>query len=135
MMELISKFKVRHSSKGQICAVCGKRFAYESQLKIHQSVHSNEKHKCMYASCTCSFKNIGDLTRHLKLHKAKKHECPDCTYSNMDLRNFESHQLSHLRITKYMCNVCKKEFIYNTQYQRHIKEQKCKAKHSASPEY
>ena len=29
-----------HSSKGQICAICGKAFAYESQLKTHQSVHS-----------------------------------------------------------------------------------------------
>ena len=29
-----------HSSKGQICAICGKPFAYESQLKTHQSVHS-----------------------------------------------------------------------------------------------
>ena len=29
-----------HSSKGQICATCGKAFAYESQLKTLQSVHS-----------------------------------------------------------------------------------------------
>ena len=124
-----------HSSKGQICSVCGKAFAYESQLKMHQSVHSNVRHKCTYVLCTSSFKNIGDLTRHLKLHNAKEHQCPDCTYSNADLRNFESHRLSHSRITKYTCNVCNKEFIYNAQYQRHVKEQKCKVKRSASPDY
>ena len=36
---------------------------------------------------------------------------------------------------KYTCNICEKEFIYNTQYQRHINEKKCKGKRSASPEY
>ena len=124
-----------HSSKGHICAVCGKGFAYESQLKTHQSVHSDERHKCTYESCSHNFKNRGDLTRHLKQHETDKHQCPDCTYSNVDLRNFESHRLKHSRITKYTCNICEKEFIYNTQYQRHINEQKCKGKRSASPEY
>ena len=104
-----------HSSKGQICAICGKSFAYESQLKTHQSVHSNVP-KCTYQSCTRDFKNIGDLTRHLKQHNSEKHQCPDCNYSNADARNFESHRLKHSRITKYSCDVCHQEFIYNTQY-------------------
>ena len=80
-----------HSSKGHICAVCGKGFTYESQLKTHQSVHSDEWHKCTYESCSRNLKNHGDLTRHLKQHETDKHQCPDCAYSNADLRNFESH--------------------------------------------
>ena len=124
-----------HSSKGQTCAICGKGFAYESQLKTHQSVHSKTRHKCTFESCTRDFKNIGDLTRHLKQHNSEKHQCLDCDYNNADLRNFESHRLKHSRITKYSCDVCHQEFIYNTQYQRHITEKKCKVKRSASPEY
>ena len=99
------------------------------------SGHSKIRHKCTYQSCTRDFKNIGDLTRHLKQHNSEKHQCPDCNYSNADARNFESHRLKHSRITKYSCDVCNQEFIYNTQYQRHIAEKKCKVKQSASPEY
>ena len=117
-----------HSSKGQICAICGKAFAYESQLKAHQSVHSTVRHKCTYKSCTRDFKNIGDLTRHLMQHSSEKHQCLDCEYSNADIRNFESHRLKHSRIAKYSCNVCQQEFIYNT-------EKKCRVKRSASPDY
>ena len=119
-----------HSSKGKICDKCGKAFAFKSQLDTHQSVHSETRHKCMHSSCGRDFKNIGDLTRHLKLH-----QCPDCNYSNADMRNFESHRLKHSRIAKYKCNICDKEFIYNTQYQRHLADQNCKPKCSASPEF
>ena len=124
-----------HSSKGQICAICGKMFAYESQLKTHQSVHSTTRHKCTYKSCIRDFKSIGDLTRHLKQHSSEKHQCPDHEYSNADIRNFKSHRLKHSRIAKFSCDVCQQEFIYNTQYQRHITEKKCRVKRTASPEY
>ena len=117
-----------HSSKGHICAICSKVFAYESQLKTHQSVHSKIRHKCTYKLCTHDFKNVGDLTRHLKQHTSEKHQCPECDYSNADARNFESHRLKHSRITKYSCDDCHQEFVYSTQYQRHIVEKRCKVK-------
>ena len=56
-----------HSGSGHAWPTCGKLFAYASQLKMHQTLHSDEKHACAYKSCSKSFKNIGDLTRHLKL--------------------------------------------------------------------
>ena len=84
-----------HSNKGQKCAICGKAFTFASQLKTHQSVHSKIRHKCTYKSCSQDFKNIGDLTRHLKQHNSEKHKCPDCEYTNADARNFESHRLKH----------------------------------------
>ena len=124
-----------HSGKGHVCSDCNKVFAYASQLKTHQSVHVSERHKCTRTNCNSSFKNQGDLTRHLKNHDAKVHQCPDCNYSNVDIRNFESHHLSHSRLTKYTCKYCGKEFIFNTQFQRHVKKQKCKVKRSNSPEY
>ena len=80
-----------HSSKGVSCGDCGKNFAYQSQLNTHSAVHSSVRFKCNKENCDKSFKNAGDLTRHLKQHTAKKHKCPDCDYENVDLRNFESH--------------------------------------------
>ena len=125
-----------HSTKGVTCKDCGKNFAYQSQLNTHSAVHSNTRFKCDREKCDKSFKNIGDLTRHLKQHNAPKHKCPDCDYENADIRNFESHRLYHSRITKYYCEYCDEEFIYNSQLQRHLKDNVCKwIKRSASPDY
>ena len=121
-----------HTECGHQCDICKKTFAYASQLTTHQTVHSTEKHKCTVGTCTKSFKNVGDLTRHVKQHTAPKHQCPDCNYSNADLRNFESHRLRHSQILNYTCTLCSTEFVYNTQYQRHISY--C-VKGSESPEF
>ena len=124
-----------HSGKGHVCSDCNKVFAYASQLKTHLSVHLSKRHKCTRTNCKRSFKNLGDLTRHLKLHDAKVHQCTDCSYSHVDIPNFESHCRSHSRISKYICKRCGKEFIFNVQYQRHVKKEKCKYKRSTSPDY
>ena len=124
-----------HSEKCHVCSDCNKAFAYASQLKTHLSVHAIKRHKCTRTNCNHSFKNLGDLTRHLKLHDATVHQCTDCNYSHVDIRNFESHRLSHSRISKYTCKDCREEFIFNSQYQRHVNKGKCKYKRSASPEY
>ena len=124
-----------HSGKGHVCSDCNKIFAYASQLKTHLTVHLSKRHKCTRTNCTRSFKNLGDLTRHLNLHDAKVHQCTDCSYSHVDIRNFESHCQSHSRISKYTCKRCGQEFIFNVQYQRHVKKEKCKYKRSTSPDY
>ena len=124
-----------HSGKGHVCSDCNKIFAYASQLKTHLTVHLSKRHKCTRTNCTRSFKNLGDLTRHLNLHDAKVHQCTDCSYSHVDIRNFESHCRSHSRISKYTCKRCGQEFIFNVQYQRHVKKEKCKYKRSTSPDY
>ena len=124
-----------HTGSGQSCPVCGKLFVYVSQLKKHQSVHSDKRHLCSQEGCSKSFKNLGDLTRHLKQHTSEIHQGPDCDYSHVDICNFESHRFKHLQIKQYTCEFCGEEFVYNTQYQCHIKNFKCKPKGSKSPEY
>ena len=62
-----------HSKEGVSCDICGKRFAYQSQLNTHSTVHSKDRLFCDKTDCGKSFKNQGDLTRHLKQHSATKH--------------------------------------------------------------
>ena len=126
---------VKSHSSGCVCKICGKRFAYQSQLTTHEVVHGETRHKCKITNCGKSFKNIGDLTRHIKSHTAETHKCTDCDYEHVDIRNFESHRQKHSRITKYVCSLCNKAFIYNSQLQRHLVKQECTLKRSNSPEY
>ena len=108
---------VKSHSSGCVCKICGKRFAYQSQLTTQEVVHGETRHKCKITHCGKSFKNIGDLTRHIKSHTAETHKCTDCEYEHVDIRNFESHRQKHSRITKYVCSLCNKAFIYNSQLQ------------------
>ena len=126
---------VKSHSSGCVCKICGKLFAYQSQLTTHEAVHSKTRHKCKINNCGKSFKNIGDLTRHIKSHTAETHKCTDCDYEHVDIRNFESHRQKHSRITKYACSLCNKDFIYNSQLQCHLAKQECTLKRSNSPEY
>ena len=100
---------------------CGAAFAFASQLQTHSVVHCRHAtHHCVYSKCRQSFKNKGDLKRHVLEHTSKPHECPDCDYKNTDLRNLESHRLKHSDIKSYVCKKCGESFKYNTQLKRHL---------------
>ena len=114
--------KYQHREHRYVCA-CGASFAFSSQLHTHSVVHRRHaSNHCVYPNCQCSFKNQGDLKRHAAEHYRQPHECPDCDNKNSDIRNLESHHLSHTDIDKYICEKCGKGFRYNTQYRRHLKD-------------
>ena len=101
-------------------------FPFENSLKSHRvSHHTLASFFCLHANCTKKFKNKGDLTRHVKEHDGVLHECPNCDYKNVDIRNLESHRIKHSKIEKYSCKLCEKQFNYNTQLRRHIRDKKC----------
>ena len=72
--------------------LCGEGFPFWIQLKRHSLVHRRyTTYCCVYPNCNKLFKNKGDFIQHSKEHTSKKHQCPDCDYSNSDIRNLESH--------------------------------------------
>ena len=132
---------VRHSyqhKKPRFHCACGASFALSSQLQLHSAVHRRHAtHHCICPSCGKSFKHKGDLKRHASEHYSSAHECPDCDYKHHDVRNLESHRLTHTDIEKYTCQKCGQKFKFNTQLRRHLKNpNKCIGhKRSDSPEY
>ena len=132
---------VRHSyqhKKPRFHCACGASFAFSSQLQSHSAVHRRHAtHHCIYPSCGKSFKHKGDLKRHASEHYSNAHECPDCDYKHHDVRNLESHRLTHTDIEKYTCQKCGQKFKFNTQLRRYLKNpNKCIGhKRSDSPEY
>ena len=96
----------------QFCAECGKGFNTQSSLEKHKYYHRElkftcehcgmgfpfmsrlEQHKvtqrklatlpCMHKNCGRTFKNLGDLNRHVSQHNGVWYTCDFCTYRNKD---------------------------------------------------
>ena len=127
----LSRHEYEHKHKDLKCPKCDHTFTFESQVKAHMFSHqSNPSFFCVHSNCGKAFFNESDLTRHSKRHNSKWYQCLDCPYRDTDKRNFDSHRLSHSRIAKYKFEACGKEFVFNTQKRRHIKDSKCPIKHS-----
>ena len=108
--------KYLHKEKLFHCMKCGESFDFSSELATHNITHQCcAKHLCVFPKCGRLFKNRPDLTSHANTHVAKPIKCPDCSYSTLEERNFDSHQLKHSKIEKYFCDVCRKGFVFNTQ--------------------
>ena len=137
----LERHRYQHKELKYVCT-CGAKFAFESQLQTHSIVRRKIlEHHCVYPMCKKLFKNKGDLTHHAEEHRRPKHQCPDCMYSNSNIRNLESHRRMHNNITPYHCDRRGEDFKYNSQYWRHISGRsrvKCtglQVKVSNSPEY
>ena len=112
----LSRHEYEHKHKDLKCLKCDHTFTFKSQVKAHMFSHqTNPSFFCIHPNCGKAFFNESDLTRHSKRHNSKWYQCVDCLYKDTDKRNFDSHQLSHSRITKYKYEACSKEFVFNTQ--------------------
>ena len=132
----LSRHEYEHKHKDLQCPKCDRTFTFESQVKAHMlSHHTNPSCLCVHPNCDKAFFNKSDLTRYSKRHNGKYYQCLDCPYKGTDKRNYDSHRLSHSRIAKYKCEACSKEFVFNTQKRRYIKDGKYLIKCSESPTF
>ena len=114
------------------CNLCKESFPFQSQLTYHKRTHRKQRSFfCSFPRCGRKFKNCGDLNRHARTHSNKVYRCPDCTYTNPDKRNYESHRLIYSNIEPHVCPQCGNGFRFNTQKRRHMAN--CSSKRSDSP--
>ena len=115
--------KYVHKELSFVCEVCGQGFPFDSRLEQHKVTHRTiATLPCMHKGCGKSFKNLGDLNRHVNQHDGVWYSCNFCTYRNKDKWNTNSHMQIHVEGNElYGCQHCGKKFHFSTQYRQHQK--------------
>ena len=91
------------------CSACGKRFAVNSQLKIHMRVHSGE-HPFSCSECSYTTTQKGNLRAHVLSKHPHRMELK--VQSNVDESTMQANK-SHI------CNICSKCFCRKSDLKRH----------------
>ena len=126
-----------HKKAKHCCIMCGKGFAFPSQLTAHMPVYSGSReHKCNHPKCDKSFTYFGDLKKHLKTHTKKWWWCEvaGCRYKNRDERNLKSHSISHMAKKGFKCKYCNTLFQWSMQLIHHYEKKSCAWVNSLTPQ-
>src|SRR5277367_4712106 len=135
------------TEKKYACDTCGKRFTKQSNLKIHEIIHTGKKlFNC--GDCGKRFTQKAHLTQHLRIHTGetpyqcghcpkrfkssyelrqherircseKQHECPECGKRFGQLGHLRTHIRIHTGETPYQCRNCPKRFKSSFEFRQH----------------
>ena len=103
------------------CNFCDAVFAFPSDLKRHEMVHTDERpFKCDF--CEKSFRRKNECSSHMKNVHIKKNrpECETCGKSFASLSSLKKHKISHIFVKPFTCDYCPKGFGSNYSLRRHI---------------
>jgi len=102
------------------CETCGKMFATESELTMHQRIHIGE---CSYTCniCKLDFARKKALSLHLKIHEDEnRFQCEFCKSSFTDSYSLKVHRRSHTEKKVYQCDICPKTFFSEQNLKKHM---------------
>jgi hypothetical protein len=102
------------------CKWCAQRFYTKSQLRQHESTHTNTVLFCPV--CDKEFSHKDRLTGHMKCHMEPSLECKVCGKKFKRLCNLYNHELVH-GLTEHafmLCQFCGRGFRSRRDYQNHV---------------
>ena len=97
-------------SKHHNCEQCGKLFTTKGNLKIHQTIHTEETpYHCHL--CESKFKRNADLKQHQRIHTGEKpYGCDECGKRFTRMWHLKTHQRIHTGDKPYGCAQCGQHF-------------------------
>ena len=85
MQTSLDKHKYYHKELKFVCEHCGQGFPFVSRLEQHKVTHRTiATLPSMHKNCGRTFKNLGDLNRHVSQHDRVWYTCDFYTYRNKD---------------------------------------------------
>uniref|UniRef100_UPI00358F527E zinc finger protein 583-like n=1 Tax=Myxine glutinosa TaxID=7769 RepID=UPI00358F527E len=96
--------------KAHKCSFCSKAFAFISQLKIHQIIHTGEKlYNC--SICMKAFGSSSHLNIHQRIHTGEKpYKCSICNKAFRSSSHLCEHQRTHTDEKPFKCSICLRVF-------------------------
>ncbi|XP_028970821.1 zinc finger protein 239-like isoform X1 [Esox lucius] len=103
------------------CPLCSKRFACNSRLMEHMTIHTEEKlYHC--PDCDKGFNKISYLKKHTRIHTGeKRYHCPDCDKGFNNSSYLKKHIRIHTGEKPYCCNNCGKTFSRSEPLKVHMR--------------
>ncbi|MEQ2172600.1 hypothetical protein GOODEAATRI_022800, partial [Goodea atripinnis] len=113
-------------------SVCGRGFAYPSELRAHELKHEKgQENVCV--ECGLDFPTLSQLKRHLTVHRGPTlYRCTECQKTFQYPSQLQNHMMKHKDIRPYICSECGMEFIQSHHLKQHtlthkgVKEHKCR---------
>lgn len=93
------------------CDVCGKKYPWQSSLRLHRRVHIGTRpYPC--PNCNKNFHTAGLVHRHFNLHRHERpHMCYLCSEPFLTFSTLRMHHRFHTGIRPYKCATCEKPFF------------------------
>lgn len=118
--ELITHLKGRHN-KTYFCDVCGKTFANNRCLRLHERIHTGIK-EFMCQECGKTFYRREHLIVHVRTHSGEKpYHCDICGKAFSQSQNLTIHKRSHSGERPYHCGLCGKLFNTSSHLKTHMR--------------
>ncbi|XP_077109758.1 uncharacterized protein LOC143766174 isoform X2 [Ranitomeya variabilis] len=111
-----------------ICLKCGKCFADQSSLVLHEKIHQKiyirkRKKRLSCSECGKCFKQKCDLSNHQRIHTGEKpYTCSECGRSFSQKTHLRRHLSVHTGVKPYSCLQCGKSFAQKSELKRHERQ-------------
>ncbi|XP_040015006.1 zinc finger protein 436 isoform X2 [Xiphias gladius] len=118
--ELITHMKGCHN-KTYFCDICGKTFASNRCLRLHERIHTGTK-EFACQECGKTFYRREHLVVHVRTHSGEKpYHCDICGKAFSQSQNLTIHKRSHSGERPYHCGLCGKLFNTSSHLKTHMR--------------